>query len=70
MEIGRLAERLKSGAPEPRADGETKKKTPPKRIPDPVRPVSTSATSTSLTAREAAKNRDYRAFKAAQRRGA
>ena len=70
MEIGRLAEKLKSGkAPEPGADAARQKKTPPKKIPEPVRPLSTSATASTLTSREAAKNRDYKAFKAAQRRG-
>jgi hypothetical protein len=69
MEIGRLAERLKPAAPEPGASG-APKKTPPIVIPEPVRPVSTSATSSTLTAREAASRRDYKAFKAAQRRRA
>jgi hypothetical protein len=70
MEIGRLAEKLKPGAAEPAASGRPEKKTPPKSIPEPVRPVSTSATSSTLTSREAAKNRDFKAFKAAQRKGA
>lgn len=70
MEIGRLAEKLKSGS-EPRSTtGGTQRKTTPTRVPDPVRPVSTSATSSTLTSREAAQKRDYRAFKAAQRKGA
>jgi hypothetical protein len=69
MEVGSLAKRLKTGAREPRAsDAGTKKKTPP-RLPEPVRPVSTSATSTTLSSREAAQKRDYKGFKAAQRRG-
>jgi hypothetical protein len=70
MEIGRLAEKLMPAAPELGADGRPPKKPAPKAIPEPVRPVSTSATSSTLTSREAAKQRDYRAFKAAQRKGA
>lgn len=67
VKVGQIASRLKSGSKEPE-DG--KKKTERKPIPEPVKPVSTSATSSSLTSREAAKNRDFKAFKAAQRRGA
>jgi hypothetical protein len=67
--IGRLSDKLKGGRREPEADG-AKKKIQPKTIPEPVRPVSTSASTSTLTSRDAAKNRDYRAFKAAQRRGA
>jgi hypothetical protein len=71
IEVGRLADKLKSGkAPEPGAGGAPPKKTPPKKIPEPVKPVSTSATASSLTSREAAKNGDFKAFKAAQARGA
>jgi len=65
MEVGRLADRLKGGQkPDP---GEKPKPKP--RLPEPVKPVSTAATSSSLTSTEAAKNRDFRAFKAAQRAG-
>jgi hypothetical protein len=74
IEIGRLADRLKpakarelnqaGGADKP------KPKLAPKKIPDPVRPLSSSASSSSLTSREAAKNHDFKAFKAAQRAGA
>lgn len=71
MEIGRLAERLKPRASEPGANRSgTPRKTPPKTVPEPVRPVSTAATSSTLSSREAADKRDFRAFKAAQRRGA
>lgn len=67
IEVGRLADKLtkgeRSGAPD------KTKKPAPKRIPDPVLPVSTSATSSSLTSREAAKNRNFKAFKAAQHKG-
>ena len=38
-------------------------------IPAPIRPVSTAATSPSLTSRDAATNKDYKAFKRAQRAG-
>lgn len=71
MEVGRLAARLsaKTGAPHrDEAGGEVKPK-PRARIPEPVKPVSTSATSSTLTSKEAAAKRDFRAFKAAQRRG-
>jgi hypothetical protein len=71
MEIGRLAERLKPGSTRgPGADTDAPKKPAPKKIPEPVRPLSSAATSSSLTSREAAKNRDFRAFKKAQRAGA
>lgn len=66
IKVGEIATKLKGGASA--TDG--KKKTPSKPIPEPVKPVSTAATSSSLTSREAAKNRDFKAFKAAQRRGA
>lgn len=70
MEIGRLAEKLKGGNEPKNNAGGTQKKPAPKPVPEPVRPVSTSATSSTLTSREAAQKRDFRAFKAAQRRGA
>jgi hypothetical protein len=70
MEIGKLAERLKPASSEPGANGRPEKKPTPRPIPEPVRPVSTAATSSTLTSREAAKNRDYKAFKQAQRKGA
>jgi len=65
MEIGRLADRLKGGKPEP--SGEKPKPKP--RLPEPVKPVSTAATASTLTSREAAEKRDFRAFKRAQARG-
>jgi len=65
IEVGRLADKLKSKTP-----GNAERKIPPKKLPAPVTPVSTSATTSSLTSREAAKNKDFKAFKAAQRRGA
>jgi hypothetical protein len=71
-EIGRLAEKLNPKAGKKPAAGaeRTPKPKPRANIPEPVRPVSSSATSSSQTSREAAGKRDYRAFKAAQRRGA
>lgn len=69
MEVGRLASRLKTGAPNRgAADGGAKQK-PKTRLPEPVKPGSTSATSSTLTSAEAAKKRDFRAFKTAQRQG-
>lgn len=65
--LGKIAAKLKGGAPETTDSG--KKKTPPKAIPEPVRPVSTAATSSSLTSREAAQQRNYKDFKRAQRAG-
>jgi hypothetical protein len=65
IEVGRLADKLKSKTP-----GNAERKIPPKKLPAPVTPVSTSATTSSLTSREAANNKDFKAFKAAQRRGA
>lgn len=69
MEVGRLAERLKTGAPRPGEAGSGAKTKPKPKLPEPVTPVSTSATSSTLSSREAAQKRDFRAFKAAQRRG-
>lgn len=70
MEIGRLSEKLKpaSGSAAPSAGrGEPPKPKP--KVPAPVRPVSTAATSSTLTSRDAAASGNYRAFKAAQRAG-
>jgi len=69
MEVGRLADRLKTGAPGPGAAGSGARSKPKPKLPEPVKPVSTAATSSTLTSREAAVKRDFRAFKAAQRRG-
>jgi hypothetical protein len=69
MEVGRLSTRLKTGAPEPGAAGGRTTPKPKTRLPEPVKPVSTAATSSTLTSAEAAKKRDYRAFKTAQRSG-
>jgi DNA repair exonuclease SbcCD ATPase subunit len=71
-EIGRLAEKLNPKAARKAAEGagEKPKLKPRTSIPEPVRPVSTSATASTSTSRGAAQARDYRAFKAAQRRGA
>lgn len=71
MEVGRLATRLKTGARTTRpgaADSGVKPKPKP-RLPEPVRPASTAATSSTMTSAEAAKKRDFRAFKTAQRAG-
>lgn len=69
MEVGRLSTRLKTGAPEPSAAGNGAKPKPKTRLPEPVKPVSTAATSSTLTSAEAAKKGNYRAFKTAQRAG-
>lgn len=69
MEVGRLSSRLKTGAPEPSAAGNGATRKPKTRLPEPVKPVSTAATSSTLTSAEAAKKRDFRAFKTAQRAG-
>lgn len=66
IEVGRIADKLNGVKPLARAE----KPKPRPNIPEPVKPVSTSATASTLTSREAAQNRDFRAFKAAQRRGA
>lgn len=69
MEVGRLSTRLKTGAP---AGGAANGGNPPKprpRIPAPMQPVSSAASTAALGSKEAAEKRDYRAFKAAQRAG-
>jgi scaffolding protein len=66
MEIGNLSQRLKPKSAKREADevrGSTKK------IPDPVEPVSTAATTSTSTSRDAAAKRDFKAFKRAQRTG-
>ena len=69
MEIGRLAARL-SKSPQSKPSTQTGDKPKPKaKIPAPVEPVRSSAAASTLTSREAAQKRDFRAFKAAQRRG-
>jgi chemotaxis protein histidine kinase CheA len=68
IEVGRIADKLKTGG-DRKTSTEKATKIPLKKIPDPVTPVSTSATSSTLTSREAAKSRDFKAFKAAQRKG-
>lgn len=70
MEIARLSDKLKGGAARSGSDGAPEKKTPPKKIPEPIKPVSTAATASTLTSRAAAEKGDFKAFKAAQRRGA
>lgn len=69
MEVGRLSTRLKTGAPEPSAAGNGARPKPKTRLPEPVTPVSTAATSSTLTSAEAAKKRSYKDFRAAQRAG-
>lgn len=74
MEVGRLSTRLKTGAPDPQngrpgAAGNGAKPKPKTRLPEPVTPVRTAATSSTLTSAEAARKRDYRGFKRAQRAG-
>lgn len=71
MEVGRLSTRLakgqKTGASDPDAAGGGTKPKPKRVLPDPVKPVSTSATSSTFTSRDAAKKGDFKAFKQAQR---
>jgi hypothetical protein len=69
MEVGRLSSRLKTGAPDASAAGNGAPRKPKTRLPEPVKPVSTAATSSTLTSAEAARKRDFRAFKTAQRAG-
>lgn len=66
-EVVRLHDRLKTGP----ADRERTSQPPKPRtkLPEPVRPLSTSASASTLTSREAAAARDFRAFKRAQARG-
>lgn len=66
IEVGRLADKLNGKTP----SAERKPKPKAATIPEPVKPISSSASASTLTTREAAQKRDYRAFKAAQRRGA
>lgn len=66
MEIGRLSAKLTRRA-EP--TGDKPKPKPRAAIPEPIKPAPTSATASTVTSRDAAKSRDYRAFKAAQRAG-
>jgi hypothetical protein len=63
--VGRLADKLKAGK-KPEAKVTPR---PRPRIPEPVRPVRTSASASTLTSAEAAKSRDFKAFKQAQRAG-
>lgn len=70
-EVGRLSDRLlkaASGSPAPGSGRGDSTKTKP-RVPAPVRPVNTSATASTLTSADAAKARNYKAFKVAQRAG-
>jgi hypothetical protein len=73
MEVGRLAERLKTGAPKPGAANSGAPSKPKPRIPEPVKPVSTAATSSGLTFREIAAKPNYpgkvRDLRIAQRAG-
>jgi hypothetical protein len=63
IEVGRLADKLSKG------EKPERKATPRPRpvIPEPVKPVRTAAAASTLTSAEAAKNRDFKAFKQAQR---
>ncbi len=69
MEVGRLSTRLKTGAPEPGAAGNGQKQKPRTQLPAPVIPVRPAASASTLTSAEAAKKRDYKSFKKAQRAG-
>jgi hypothetical protein len=69
VEVGRLADRLKTGAPD-RGDADSGTKPKPRpRIPAPITPVGGSVSASTLTSREAAQARNFKAFKAAQRKG-
>lgn len=72
IEVGRLADKLKAGGKSAAAAaaGAEKKTQPRSRVPEPVVPVRTAATASTLTSREAAQRRDYKAFKRAQAQGA
>lgn len=66
MEIGNLSERLKPKSAKREAD---ESRGPAiRKIPDPVEPVSTAATSSTSTSKDAAAKRDFKAFRDAQRR--
>jgi len=68
MEVGRLAARLKTGAGSNRPEaGSGARPKPRVKIPAPVRPLNSSAKNSTMSSREAAEARDFRAFKAAQR---
>lgn len=71
VEVGRLAERLKPATARTTTNENTreKPKTRPETLPEPVKPLRSPATASTLSSREAAQKRDYRAFKAAQRKG-
>jgi hypothetical protein len=72
MEVGRLADKLAGKRPTAAASSETEREKPKPRprLPEPVAPLSTAATASALTSKDAAQKHDYKAFKAAQRRGA
>lgn len=71
MEVGRLASRLEaeSGSGVESTAGNRDNRQPRRRLPAPIRPLNTSATSQPLTSAEAAQRRDFKAFKKAQRSG-
>lgn len=70
IEVGRLADKLAKGEkPRTNASTERQPKPKPRTIPEPVKPVSTAATASTLSSRQAAEDRNFRAFKQAQRRG-
>lgn len=70
MEVGRLSTKL-TAASGSSGSGTGRRATekPKPRVPAPIRPVSTAATTSTLTSRDAAAKRDFRAFKVAQRAG-
>lgn len=71
MEVGRLSDKLKagSGKPGPGTGREETPKPPKPKVPAPVQPVSTAAVTSTLTAKDAAKNRNFKAFETARRAG-
>jgi hypothetical protein len=71
VEVGRLSDKLlrtESGSAGS-ATGRRQQQPPKRRAPAPIRPVSTAATSSTLTSAEAAKKGDYKSFKRLQRQG-
>lgn len=66
IEVGRISDRLKGGK---NASTGEKPKPKPRTLPPPPRTLSTAATNSSLSSREAAKKGDFKAFKRAQQSG-
>lgn len=71
MEVGRLSAKLaaESGKPGSTVTRGASTTQPRPKVPAPIRPVSSSATSPSTSARDAAANKDFKAFVAARKAG-